>query len=83
MRTCSLCRKPAELRPYGLNAALICFPCMKADPTLEAHATSVVGKMMAGDGHMVIDSGGLRKPTYLEAVLIQELSELSSSPEVK
>jgi hypothetical protein len=83
MVLCAICKTQKELRPFGLNAALICFPCMKADPTLEAHATSVVGKMMAGDGHMVIDSGGLRKPTYLEAVLIQELSELSSSPEVK
>lgn len=81
MTKCELCKKPAETRPYGLNGANICFACMKADPALEAHAMSALSKMLAGGGHMIIDPGGkLRKPTYREAVLIQELAEEAEKP---
>jgi hypothetical protein len=38
-RACCACGPTTlELRPYGPGGALICFPCMKGDPTREREA---------------------------------------------
>jgi hypothetical protein len=44
---CEDCGKVAELRPYGKNAANVCFQCAMKD---EANATAMFKKRLFGDG---------------------------------
>lgn len=42
---CDLCGKIAELRPYGPNGEMVCFPCGMKD---EAAAKRQFGKLFGG-----------------------------------
>lgn len=39
--TCYYCKKPGDLRPYGPDGALVCFPCATSTP--ERESTAVAG----------------------------------------
>lgn len=43
---CTDCGKEDELRPYGINAAMVCFDCAMKD---EPNAREMVRKQMDGD----------------------------------
>jgi hypothetical protein len=43
---CSDCHKMEELRPYGKNAAMVCFECAMKDPI---NAKAMFERQMKGD----------------------------------
>lgn len=43
---CYYCHKPGDLRPYGPDAAWVCFPCIKSDLAHEAEASRQMSKQL-------------------------------------
>ena len=63
MKTCYVCKKEhddEDIRPYGIDCQDLCFPCMEADPALEAHAIAVfTGILEKAQGTIVITPTGV------------------------
>lgn len=63
MRTtlvCSVCQKSGDLRPYGKDGALICFPCgMKNEKRTKEEFSKALDA--AGPVAVLTESGLLRK----------------------
>jgi hypothetical protein len=74
---CETCGLSRDLRPYGKGGALICFQCMKSSPKNEAEAARQFSKILAR-GDTIIDDNGPRRPTYAEAVALEDVLQRAS-----
>lgn len=77
---CYVCQEKKDVRPYGKDGQLICFPCMKASPERETEAENQFAALLAR-GDIVIDDNGVRRPTYDEAVRIEDVLNRSGGPD--
>ena len=75
-KACSVCESTkAELRPYGVGGAPICFDCMKARPERENEAKRQFdAATRATKASMVVigSETGPRAATYEEAVMVED-----------
>lgn len=53
---CCDCNQPGDLRPYGPNASMICFPCMSTNPAREEEAErQFIAQLNASGQFAVLD----------------------------
>lgn len=61
---CYVCRqmkRREDLRAYGVDGQLICYPCMKSTPEREAECERQLGEAMSGSGPHLLTATGVRE----------------------
>lgn len=66
-RSCCVCGKQGDLRPYGPNGKDICFPCMKSSPELEKTAEAALGRALAANEPLLLDPSEQVGPRLLKS----------------